>query len=192
MKTKALLFIAILLLVTLACGSNSGVTVNAPGNNDNNNHETQNEVLEPTKPPLGSSRSNPAPFGSEVTADDMKFVVLSSTRPATDIVMEGNMFNTEPEEGQEYIFVDLQVTCMKSSDQECSVSTFNIKLVGSAGVERDAEWFVSGVDGLFEDNQFYGGASISGQIPFIINVDETDLLLVYEPLFGDTFYLAIE
>lgn len=63
---------------------------------------------------------------------------------------------------------------------------------GVLRVTRDAEWFVAGVDGLFNGGEFYGDATLSGNIPFIISIDETDLLLVYEQFLGDTFYLAIE
>jgi hypothetical protein len=181
--------ILVLFISILACGSNSNIEVKPP---DSGEGIAPPPTIAPTTPPLGTSRNNPAPVGSVVLADDMNFVILSSTRPATDIVMAGNIFNTEPEAGQEYIFVELQATCTKPSDQQCSLSTFNLKLVGSSGIERDAEWFVSGVDGLLEDSEFYGGASVSGQIPFIVNQDETNLLLVYEPWFGDVFYLAIQ
>ena len=142
---------------------------------------------------VGTARSNPAPVGSEVIADDMAFVVTGAIRPATDIIMDGNMFNTEPEQGQEYILVDLGVTCMKSIDESCSISPFwNISLIGSEGVKYDAESFVTGVDGLLESTEFYGEATVSGYLPFIVNEGETNLILVYEPIiFGDTFYLEV-
>jgi len=171
-----------LFIPSLACGS--GLVVNTP---------SDAAVSQSTATPeLGAARSNPAPPGSEVVADDMRFVVTGITRPATSIVMAGNAFNTRPEEGQEYVFVGISVTCEKSTDVECSLLTLSLKLVGSKGIEYDFKWFVSGVDGLLEDTQFFGGATISGNIPFIIDADETDLILVYEPfLFGDKFYLAL-
>lgn len=186
-QTKILLVVVILLIAILACESNSNIVVKTPDSDSQSNNAGGK-----SEDPLGSSRSNPAPVGSKVEADDMKFSVLGSTRPATDIIMAGNMFNTEPEEGQEYILVELSVTCMKSTDGKCSISTFSLSLLGSKGVSRDAEWFVSGVDGLLEGSEFYGGATVTGMVPFIVDQDETDILIVYEPLlFGDTFYLAI-
>lgn len=207
------IFFSTLVAVSLACASDTGPIVNTPTVEDISEGQPveeaqgQQDVVEEqptevppteTSPPptptaaLGTSRSNPAPPGSEIFADGMKFLVLGVTRPATDVVMSGNMFNTEPEDGQEYIFVSLSVTCEKDIDSECNFSPFVLKLVGSKGVERDAEVFVSGVDGLLETTDFFGEATITGDIPFIVDTDETDLILVHQPLFlGDEFYLAL-
>ena len=176
----------ILLFFIIACGGSSDVKVNSP---DSNPNEAIQES--PTTVPIGTSRDNPAPVGSEVLSDDMKFIVLGSTRPADSIVSSGNMFNTEPETGQEYIFVQIQVTCMKSSNEECSLSLFNFKTVGSLGIEYDSEWLITGVDGLLEDTDFYGGATISGNLAFIIQSDEMNVLIKYEPFWGDSFFMSI-
>jgi hypothetical protein len=190
---KLLIVLCVLIIAALACSSESSVEVNPPANDEQNVEPTQApEVEEPTTAPLGASRSNPAPLGSEIVADEMSFSVTSVTRPATDIIMAGNMFNTEPENGQEYVMVQIQIACSKTSDQQCSISPFNFSVLGSSGIAHEAEIFVSGVDGLLESGDFYGGASLSGSMPFIVGSDETGLLLVYEPFFGDPFYLAVE
>lgn len=193
-KNIITIMILVLFIVTLACGSNSNVVVKPPNSAPVTGEDNVSPPIseEPTMPPIGTSRNNPAPVGSEVSSEGMSFLVLSSTRPATDIVMEGNMFNTEPEEGQEYIFVELQVTCLKPSDQQCNFYLTNFTLVGSSGIGRDSKLFLSGVDGLLETSDFYGGASISGQIAFIVDQNETDLILVHDPFLGDVFYLAIQ
>ena len=173
-----------LMLLILACGGDSEIEVSSSSGN------TVKE--EPTQAPIGTSRDNPAPRGSEVTSDDMKFVISDSTRPADHIVSAANMFNTEPEAGQEYLFINLQITCMKSSNEECSVDFFNIEAVGTEGVVYNPEWFISGVDGLLESTEFYGGTTISGNIPFIVSINDTGILLKYEPFWGDTFYMSIQ
>ncbi len=142
--------------------------------------------------PVSTSRSNPAPAGSEVVIDDMVFVILSSTRPATDLVMAGDQFNNEPEEGQEYVFVELQVTCRLPGDEQCDFSMRGFSFLGSYEITRFLEIFVEGVDGLLKVGDISGGQTLSGIIPFIVPTDETDLMLVNETFFGDTFYLAIE
>jgi hypothetical protein len=192
MKSKVYIFLAILVLVlaSISCGSSDdGVVVNPPS--DNEPEQSQPEQTDPPK--VGTSRSNPAPVGSEVVVDDMAFTVLDTIRPADDIIKSGNQFNTEPESDQEYILVKLEVGCEKSVDEKCIISSFwNISLIGSSGVASDPELLTSGVEGLLESEEFYGGASVSGMIPFIINKTETDLVLIYEPLlFGDTIYLAV-
>ena len=191
MKSKVYILLALLflLLASLACGSSdSDVVVNAP------DEEEAPPQQEPTDlPEVGTSRSNPAPVGSEVTTDDMAFKILSVIRPADDIIEAGNMFNTEAESDQEYVLLELQITCKKSVDDQCIISSFwNMSLVGSSGIGYDPELFVTGVDGLLESIEFYGDATVSGYIPFIIKQSDTDLILVYEPmLFGDTVYLAV-
>lgn len=190
--------------ISIACGS-SGTVVNTPTGKTNEGlptiavQATKIDVPLPTKTPipeptkqLGLAKSNPAPVGSEVITDDMAIVVDKLVRPATAIVMEGNMFNTEPEPTQEYIFVNVKLTCKKGGDDTCNHSTLmNVKLVGSKGIERNPEYFISGVDGVIPDADFYGGSSITGYIPFIIDKDENNLILIYETLFGDPVYLSI-
>ena len=50
---------------------------------------------------------------------------------------------------------------------------------------------IAGVDSILSSTEFYGGTTISGDIPFLVDKDEGNLSLVYEPLFGDEFYLAL-
>ncbi len=161
--------------------------------------EESTEQVSPTEPapptetpkPLGSARSNPAPPGFEVSLGEITLVVGEVIRPATEIIMIGNMFNTEPEEGQEYILVEVSTRCDKGSDDTCNISGFEFSLIGSTGVVHDSEWLISGVDGLYEGGEFFGGATITGYLPFIIGQDEIDLILKYEELFVGEAYLAL-
>ena len=178
----SIFYCSIFLIFIIACGCGPDVKVNTPSN------ETIQKTS--TLSPLGTSRDNPAPFGSEVESDFMKFVILGSTRPADDIVLSASMFNIEPEAGQEYFFVQIQITCMKSTNQDCSISLFEFKTVGSLGIEYNTEWLVSDVDGLLESTGFYGGTTISGILPFIIQSDDTNILLKYEPLIGSSFFMS--
>ncbi|HAL16857.1 MAG TPA: hypothetical protein DCP32_08925 [Anaerolineaceae bacterium] len=186
-RTQISIVFIILALAALACGTSTNVTVNTPGVPSNNDQPQPTSTTQ-----VGMTRSNPAPAGSEVVLDDMAFQVLTTIRPADDVVKTGNQFNTTPEEGQEYIFVEVQITCKKTVDEKCSFNpTFSTKLLGSKGIEYDPDIFVSGVDKLLNGTEFYGNAVISGYIPFIISKDETDLILIYDPLLSDKFYLAI-
>jgi hypothetical protein len=165
------------------------------GTNSENNQTQPIKTTQPTKTTqVGTVRSNPAPVGSEVVVDDMSFLILSTIRPADDIVKAGNQFTEKAEEGQEYIFIEVQITCKKTVDYKCSFSPlFSTKVIGSKGIEYDPEIFLPGVEKLLKTStEFYGNAVISGYIPFIIGKDETNLILVYAPLFGDKFYLQIQ
>ena len=179
-----------LLLATLACGGDSTPEVKAPAGG-----ETP-AAAEPaaTIAPVGSSRSNPAPPGSEVTLDKMTFTVGEMVRPADEIVAAGNPFNSKPEAGNEFVMVTLTVRCEKGEEESCSIGpAWNLALIGSAGVAHDAEWFVTGVDGQLESTEFFGGATVTGSLFFEVGQDETDLLLRYEELLGSgTAYLALQ
>jgi len=153
---------------------------------------TKRPTLTPTTAPLGSSRSNPAPVGAEVTIDDMTFKVVELTRPADDIVAAGNMFYDKPEPGNEYAMVTISVTCNKSSDETCRVSYLDFKLIGSSGIVREPE-IVAGVTGLLKSSKFFGGVTVTGKIIFEIAQDETNLILAYKPFLGvSEAYLAVE
>jgi len=191
-KIKKEFFVAllVLLLVSLACGSSSnGVSVEEPSESDSDNVSEPEEA--PTKE-VGTARSNPAPVGSVITADNMQFKILGLTRPADEIIKSGNMFNTEPEEGEEYILIELQIECMKDVDDTCNIFESSFKLIGDEGVTYDAEWFISGVDGLLESEEFYGGGVVTGSLPFMIKETDSDLIFLYEPFFGDKFYMSVQ
>ena len=196
MKSRSIkLVFAVLAIavVTSACGSGSGVEGVSPADGQEGADSGQPvEAATAASEAVDTSSSNPAPAGSEVVIDDMAFVILSSTRPATDIVMAGDQFNTEPEEGQEYVFVELQVTCRLPGDERCDFSMRGFSFLGSYGITRYLEIFLEGVDGLLKVEDLSGGQSLSGIIPFIVPTDERDLMLVNETFFGDTYYLAIE
>jgi hypothetical protein len=79
----------------------------------------------------------------------------------------------------------MTITCEKASDDTCNVGPIlDLALIGSAGVSHNPEWFISGVDGMLEQTEFYGGAKVSGSLFFIVGQDEADLVLRYEPLLG--------
>jgi hypothetical protein len=187
-KFRILIALIVLIILTIACGSSDEITVK-PGDTDPNN--SQSASVEETKP-VGTVRSNPAPKGSIITADNMDFSVLETIRPADEIVMAGNQFNTKPEEGYQYILTKLQIKCNKSSDESCSISPFNFELIGDEGIIYDSEWFLAGVDGMLESKEFYGGATVSGYIGSIIKSSDTTLILTYDPFIGDKFYMSIE
>jgi hypothetical protein len=147
----------------------------------------------PTLPPAGESRDNPVPAGTVVNiGGDMTLTIVNGTRPADSIVLNGNMFNTKPEVNQEYVQVDIQVVCRKSSSDKCYFAVSEIKAVGADGNIHEAETFIAGVDGLIESGEFFGDATRSGKMFFIVPKDDKSVVLFYDPLlFGDTVYFAI-
>jgi hypothetical protein len=191
---KALRIPALFLALSIvACGSNT-VVISTPTNPGYSGsvQPTLTMVIFPTSTSLlGTSPSNPVPVGSDANADNMKFVIKGTVRPANGMVSSGDMFNAQPGQWQQYIFVTLGVTCETSPDQLCHLSPFKFILIGSDGILKYPERLISGVKGIFEDTDFYGGATISGIVPFIISIGDSHLLLIYESLSGDNFYLAL-
>jgi cell division septation protein DedD len=147
----------------------------------------------PTKPPAGESRDNPIPAGTTVDiGGNMALTIVSAIRPADSIVSNGNMFNTKPEANQEYLQVNIQVVCNKSSNDTCYFDPYEIKAVGADGNIHDEEIFIAGVDGLIESGDFFGGGTRVGKMFFIVPKGDNSVVLFHEPfLFGSRIYLAL-
>jgi len=188
-KIKVVFMLFVIVVVTIACGSSDEVTVK-PGGSDSNGTQPTEAVKE--EEPVGTVRSNPAPKGYVITADNMDFEILETIRPADEIVMAGNQFNTKPEEGYQYLFIKLQVKCNKSTDDTCSVSPFNFEMIGDEGIIYSAEWMLAGVEGMLETKEFYGGATVSGYVAFVVKASDSALVFTYDPLLGDNFYMRVE
>jgi hypothetical protein len=160
-----------------------------------------------TDEPPETTRSNPVAVGAEGKIENMIFVVKGITRPATDIVMGADEAVTQPEAGlefmagasetmgpptgQEYVMVELEITCDGTFDQRCALDTFNFKLVGIKGIVSNIEWGLGDIPDLIENTEFFGGTVISGNVLFIIDEDETDLVLFYDPRFDFPLFLAV-
>jgi len=174
--------IVALVLASLACGDTTPKVEERKGEAEIAPTTTK---AEPTSAPVGSSRSNPAPLGTQVTIDNMTFAIDDVVRPANDIVSAGNMFNPEPDEGNEYVQVTISVSCNKGAEETCLVGPmWDLAVIGSAGIAHDPEWMISGVEGQLEQTEFYGGASVSGSLFFEVKKDETDLVLRYGGFLG--------
>ena len=168
----------VLVLFLQACSSNAAAV------------RTPTHVQTATTPPE-TLQITPIPFGSDVNIDGMKFVIAGAIRPADGLVSSGDMFNAQPHEYQQYIFVTLAVTCEATADGQCHLNLFKIKLLGPNGSLQNPKWFISGVESILKETDFPGGRIISGNVPFIVSVGDSGLRLVYESLSGDSFYFAL-
>ncbi len=178
-----------LILGILACcpGTSTPPQVSTPG------QRIQPTAAEPEEEkPVGSSRSNPAPPGSEVSLDDITLLIGEVVRPADTIIEEANEFNSDPDAGNEYLMLDFSATCKKPSDESCNFNLFSVSIVGSSGITHNPEIMMAGIDNEFEDGEFFGGATRSGWIIFEIGQDETDLVLIYDEFLGDVVYMAVD
>jgi hypothetical protein len=137
----------------------------------------------------GISSSLPAPYGTEIHADRMKFVITGLVRPADDIVKGENKDNPQAPTGQEYMYVSLGVTCEETTDKQCTFITDNFKALGSDASLKDVEYFVG--HGLIKSGMVYGESTIFGSLPFIVNKGDANILLVYKSFSGDKYYFSL-
>ena len=181
-----LLVLILLILVTLAC-ANATPQVDPPGGDGQ-------PASGDTQVPSGQSRSNPAPVGSRVTLGDVTLAVTGLTRPADDIVRQGNIFNPQADDNMEYILVGVALTCNKGPDQTCAVAPLvDLHLVGSRGVEYQPRILIAGVSGVMEGGEWFGGATLQAFLPYIIGQEETGLILIYQPLLSPSgAYLRVD
>ncbi len=74
-KFQLIVGLLVITAAILACGSSSDVQINTPSGNNNQQNPTSTSQA-------GTTRSNPAPVGSEVVGDNMAFQILNIIRPA--------------------------------------------------------------------------------------------------------------
>ncbi len=140
-----------------------------------------------TLPSLSGSWESvgPAPIGSTLSLGQVDIVVNEVTRPADHIVKRVESYPTlEP--GEEFALVDVSVTCRAPAGGSCNVTELNFSLSGASGATFYPEFAMSftGLRGLFEGGQIPSGDTRSGDLVFILDQRETDLLLSYAPAAG--------
>ncbi len=202
MQSKFLLVIPTLILVISisACGSNNANTpsVIQPAATPVTQDSLQSAYAIPSPnvsqtnaaTVVSTTKDNPAPVGSAVLVENMKIFVNDKVRPADNLVAKGNMFTETPAAGQEYMFVTVSASCEQVKGKQCSFDTYSFKILGSDGVEKGFKQ-VTGIDGLVKYTTFDGGYTLTGILSFLVNQNDTKLVLVYQPSSGDSSYLAI-
>jgi hypothetical protein len=139
---------------------------------------------------LGYTRSSPLPYGSVINTGGFTIQITEVVVPADAIVAAGNMFNSTPDPGMEYVQIKVELICTRSSNMACSFSTIDFSLIDSGGVVHDYP-FVSGVANKLESGEFYGGATKSGYLFFTTPIGDRGLVLKYSELFGAVVYLSV-
>lgn len=148
------------------------------------------EVIEPTAAPEQADEnplfSQAAPAGSAVEiGNNMTLAVLDVTRPADEIVANGNSFNTAAPEGEEFIQVQVSVTCTNDAESPCTFYPTVMKVVLSDGSTRDLQTFIEGVDDWDTSREIEGGETQQGILLFIVPESETRLVISYQDIYAD-------
>ncbi len=130
--------------------------------------------------------------GDIIEANRMAFVVRGIERPADELVAQANDFNPPPEPDEEYVLVDISITCLRDPSEVCLLSPLiNFKLIGSR-VAYAPQILLLDVPHLLEGGEIQGGATTSGKLAFAIDEEETDLTLFYQTIMGtDQVFLAL-
>jgi hypothetical protein len=140
----------------------------------------------PTQAPMGT-RSNPFGVGVIGAIRDGRFTVNRIERNATARVQQMNMFNEEPNAGQEWALVNVTFYCDLSADETCNTSVMQLELVGTLGKVYDYE-LLAVLDNKF-GGEVFGGGQTSGDIGFIIDTSDTNLSLAVNDM-GDRIFFA--
>ena len=149
--------------------------------------------VEETQENTTSPISDAAPAGTAVNiGNDLTLTVLGVTRPADYIVANGSFLNTTPPEGEEFLQVDVQVTCNGGTGTQCSFYPTVMKAVLSDGSTRDLQTFIEGVDDWDTSFDVEGGVTEDGFLLFIVPQSETDLILSYQDIYaGEPAYFQV-
>jgi hypothetical protein len=132
---------------------------------------------------LGTKRSEPAAFGETVTTRDFEVQVMGVIRgeEAYERIEAANMFNDPPDEGMEYILVKIWVRYVGKQDKYENISKSDFKTTGSKNVVYDVVYVVSPEPKL--DIDLFPGGVYEGWVPVQVEIGETGIMLIYEPLF---------
>lgn len=174
----------VIFLSVLACGRSTPVIVSTPPG-------VAPALAEPTQPPPGASRFHPAPPGTAVRIDDMTLSITEIVFPADTEVREGSLFNPTPEPAADYVLVGIAATCNLAPEASCRLSGLEFSLVDPAGIAHNPRVLIAGVPGKFEGGEFFGGATKTGYLVFVIEGQPSDYILKYEVLFGGEAYLQL-
>jgi hypothetical protein len=122
------------------------------------------------------SRNSPFPAGSAQDVRDGSFRVNSIQENMTAEVHRMNMFNPEPDAGQEWTLVDVTFSCSLSSDEVCTTSFMQFELVGKLGQAYNQQ-FVAVLDRPF-GLEVFGGGQTTGSVGFIVDSSDSEFLFV--------------
>lgn len=145
---------------------------------------TATPIPTPTAPPPGLSRSQPLPLNSDVNLSQRSVQILETIQGEAALaqILQANSFNDPPPEGMEYLMVKIRVKNIAEGDTEIKISKSDFNLTGSY-LKKYAPVSVVTPDPNFSDGLFPGGETI-GWVPFLISPDETNLMLIVDPIYN--------
>lgn len=140
------------------------------------------------------TRENPFSIGTKLSSDSWDVTVTDVTLDATDEVLAENEFNESPEDGNQYMTVDLDITYTGDEpDGEMPMAT--VEYVSAGGNTFDGlDDMVVAPDALDTVENLYRGATTSGSVAIQIPSDDADagVLAVTPDMLADKVYVAVK
>ena len=132
---------------------------------------------------LGVDRESPVPLGELATTDQWEVRVLEVVRGEAALarVREADRFNDDPDQGMEYVQVRVRARSIGAGADAVQIDESWFSTIGGEDVRWDAPKLIEPRPWL--EAQLYSGGAGEGWVTLQAAVDETDLLLVFEPLF---------
>lgn len=132
---------------------------------------------------IGEDRNAPAPRTEKTVTEDWELSIIEVIRgdEAWKMVEEANQFNDPPLEGYEYIAVKIHIRFIGTEDKAETIDGSFFKSTGSAGILHDIPIVVDPSPQL--DISLYPGGEYEGWIVLQALQGETNMALVFEPLF---------
>jgi hypothetical protein len=105
--------------------------------------------------------------------------------------MDASSANLKPDEGMEFVFVNLIGACVGPRHVECWIRENNMRLIGSNGIERRSI-SIPEIHYLFRCRHIRGGDTALGWVAFVVDKNEDELVFYYETELDGTIYLSTD
>lgn len=135
------------------------------------------------------TRENPYPLGTAIANDEWSVVVNSFDAAATDQVLAENEFNEEPPAGETYALANVTITRVAAEAQTPMMVT--VEYVTASG-NVIGSWDNPAVaPDAVDSNELYEGATVTGNLVFLIPEGDAGSLRVTPGLFTDEVFVAL-
>lgn len=140
------------------------------------------------------TRKNPYAIGTKISSENWDTTITNVTLDATDEVLAENEFNETPDDGNQYMMIDVEMTYTGDEpDGEMPMATF--EYVSAGGNTFDGlDDMVVAPNALDTLENMYNGASTSGSIAIQIPSEDAEagVLAVNPDMFADKVYVAVK
>lgn len=139
--------------------------------------------------------SNPAPVGFAVPlgAGGLQVGVVSSSRPADDLVLNASPANPPPPSGFEYLLVRVSVHCVTAHAVPCDLSTgLQFLIQNPDGPLYDPAPDLTGIPELIDVGLVHQGAPVEGNLVYLVPAGAQGLVVAFTWPNNTGVALAIE